>query len=123
MAGGIRGRQGVIDIEALREQSSEYVDATGLDGFFKFVSTAGRTHPFPVIRVAELASFIEDGNYEAIVGGDYTRRGEEPPLVHDLEQARRGFSESAQKVFTNADQHVNKTLMGWARGVRGLRDR
>jgi Zn-dependent protease with chaperone function len=123
MAGGIRGREGTIDIGALKEQSSDYLDATGLDGFFKFVATAGRTHPFPVIRVAELADFAEHGAYRAIVGGDYVRRGQEPPLVHDLELARRGFSDSAQKVFTNADEYVNKTLLTWARGVRGLRDR
>jgi Zn-dependent protease with chaperone function len=123
MAGGIRGREGTIDIGALKEQSSDYLDASGLDGFFKFVATAGRTHPFPVIRVAELADFAEHGAYRAIVGGDYVRRGQEPPLVHDLELARRGFSDSAQKVFTNADEYVNKTLLTWARGVRGLRDR
>lgn len=121
MAGAIRGREGAIDIDALKEQSQEYLDAEGLDAFFKFMSTAGRTHPFPVIRVAELTGFIEDGPYEAILGGDYVRRGDEPPLTADLDQARRGFSDSAQKVFTNADEYVNKTLMGWARSVRGQR--
>jgi Zn-dependent protease with chaperone function len=123
MAGGIRGREGTIDIEALKEQSSEYVGASGLDGFFKFMATAGRTHPFPVIRVAELTTFVEQGSYEAILAGDYLRRGEEPPLVHDLDQARRGFSDSAQKVFTNADEYVSKTLLGWASNVRGFRGR
>lgn len=116
MAGGIRGREGQIDIESLRSQSAEYLDAEGLDGFFKFMTTAGRTHPFPVIRVAELMSFMEDGPYRAILAGDYVRRGDEPPLSVDLDQARKGFSDTAQKVFTNADEYVNKTLFGWARG-------
>ena len=119
MAGGIRGREGEIDLDALRAQSSEYLDAEGLDGFFKFMSTIGRTHPFPVIRVAELTKFIDEGPYHTILDGDYVRRGEEPPVAHDLEQARKGFSESAQKVFTNADEYVNKTLFGWASRVRG----
>ncbi len=119
MAGGVRGRKGTIDVAALRDQSSEYLDAEGLDAFFKFMSTAGRTHPFPVIRVAELSRFIEDGTYAAILDGDYVRRGDEPPLLQDLEQARQGFSDSAQRVFTNADEYVNKTLTGWARRVRG----
>ncbi|MDH3679318.1 MAG: M48 family metallopeptidase [Acidimicrobiia bacterium] len=121
MAGAIRGRQGTIDIEALREQSGEYLDAEGLDGFFKFMSTARRTHPFPVIRVAELSEFIDNGRYADIVGGDYIRRGDEPPLAQDLDQARQGFSTSAQKVFTDADTYVNDTLMGWARAVGGRR--
>lgn len=118
MAGGIRGREGAISIEALKEQSTEYLDASGLDGFFKFMSTAGRTHPFPVIRVAELTKFIDDGPYRSIVDGNYVRRGEEPPLAADLAEARRGFSDSAQKVFTNADEYVNSTLLGWARGFQ-----
>ncbi|MGI9616085.1 MAG: M48 family metallopeptidase [Acidimicrobiales bacterium] len=116
MAGGIRGREGEVDIDSLRAQSAEYVDAEGLDAFFKFMSTAGKTHPFPVIRVAELSKFIDDGPYRAIIAGDYVRRGDEPPLNYDLDQARKGFSDSAQKVFTNADEYVNKTLFGWARG-------
>ena len=119
MAGGIRGREGDISITALKEQSSEYLDAQGLDMFFKFMSSAGQTHPFPVIRVAELTKFIEDGPYNAILDGDYVRRGEEPPLAEDLDQARKGFSDSAQKVFTNADEYVNKTLFGWARRAGG----
>lgn len=118
MAGGIRGREGEIDVEALKAQAAEYLDGNGLDGFYKFMSTIGRTHPFPVIRVAELTSFLEDGPYRAIVGGTYVRRGEEPPLSTDLSAARRGFSDSAQKVFTNADEYVNKTLVGWATGLR-----
>ncbi len=115
MAGGIRGREGDVSLTALKEQSTEYLDAQGFDMFFKFMSSAGRTHPFPVIRVAELTNFIEDGPYNAILDGDYVKRGEEPPLVEDLDEARKGFSESAQKVFTNADESVNKTLFGWAR--------
>jgi Zn-dependent protease with chaperone function len=119
MAGGIRGRTDQIDIDALRTQSRDYLDAEGLDAFFKFMSTAGRTHPFPVIRVAELTSFIEDGRYDGILAGDYIRRGHEPPVADDLDQARRGFSDSAQKVFTNADEYVNRTLTNWARRIRG----
>ncbi|MGF1595390.1 MAG: M48 family metallopeptidase [Acidimicrobiales bacterium] len=118
MAGGIRGREGQIDIDALKAQSAEYLDGNGLDGFFKFMSTAGRTHPFPVIRVAELTTFIDDGPYRAILDGGYVRRGQEGPLVDDLAAAQRGFSDSAQKVFTNADEYVNQTLLNWASTLR-----
>lgn len=126
MAGGIRGREGQIDNTALFEQSVEYLDAEGLDAFFKFLSTARRTHPFPVIRVAELTQFVDDGHYDAIVEqGTYTRRGEEPPLADDLEAARQGFSDSAQKVFTDADIYVADTLNRWGRTFtrpKGQRD-
>jgi Zn-dependent protease with chaperone function len=119
LAGGIRGRQDSINVEALKEQSSEYLDAQGMASFFKFMSTLGRTHPFPVIRVAEMAKFIESGECGAIIAGDYVRRGEEPPLIDDIDRARRGFSDSAQKVFTDADEYVRESLFRWARTVRG----
>ena len=44
-------------------------------------------------------------------------------LIQDLAQARRGFSDSAQKVFTNADRYVTSTLMNWARTAQGFRGR
>lgn len=118
MAGGIRGRQDEIDIGALQAQSAEYLDSNGLDGFYKFMSTAGRTHPFPLIRVAALGSFIDDGPYRSILDGSYIRRGQEPSLGDDLANARKGFSESAQNVFTNADEYVNQTLVNWATNLR-----
>ncbi len=119
MAGGIRGREGQIDNAALVEQSNEYLDAQGLDVFYKFMSTIGRTHPFPVIRVAELNTFVATGHYGQIVDdGHYVRRGQEPPVVDDLDAARQGFSDSAQKVFTDADTYVADTLNRWARTFR-----
>ncbi|MGI9608728.1 MAG: M48 family metallopeptidase [Acidimicrobiia bacterium] len=114
MAGGIRGREDSINVEALRVQSSEYSDSQGLDTFFKFMATAGRTHPFPVIRVREMDRFADDGPYTDIVKGDYIRRGEEPPLSDDMSAAGAGFSDSAQTVFTKSDEYVGKALTNFA---------
>lgn len=117
-AGGIRGRHDVIDIPSLRGQADDYVRSSGLDGIYKFMSTMRETHPFAMVRVAELGSFV-DTDYEAILDDNYARRGEEPRLLQDMDGARKGFSESAQKVFTNADEYVNKTLLGWAAAANG----
>ncbi len=118
MAGGVRGREGTINVDALREQSRDYSDSQGLDTFFKFMATAGRTHPFPVIRVRELDRYAEEGNYTDILKGDYVRRGDEPPLIDDLSTAGAGFSDSAQTVFTNADEYVGKALTNFASALR-----
>lgn len=118
MAGGIRGREGEIDVAALRSQSEQYTDSQGLDTFFKFMATAGQTHPFPVIRVREMDNFAAHGPYTDVLKGDYVRRGEEPPLKSDLSQAGAGFSESAQTVFTNADEYVSAALTNFASALR-----
>lgn len=116
VAGGIRGRRDTIDIPAMRAQAADYVTASGLDGIYKFMATMRETHPFPMVRVAELGNFV-DSSYEAILNDDYVRRGEEPHLIEDLDEARKGFSDSAQQVFSNADKYVNRTLLGWAEAV------
>lgn len=118
MAGGIRGRLGTINPEALRDQAADYGDSQGLDTFFKFMATAGRTHPFPVIRVAELDRYADGESYAAAMGGEYVRRGEEPPLSEAVAAARAGFSDSAQKVFTNADRYVAEALTNFADAIR-----
>ncbi|MBT8240784.1 MAG: M48 family metallopeptidase, partial [Acidimicrobiia bacterium] len=118
MAGGVRGREGTINVAALRQQSREYGDSQGLDTFFKFMATAGRTHPFPVIRVREMDNFAEQGPYTDILKGDYVRRGDEPPLRDDVSAAGTGFSESAQTVFENADEYVAQALSNFAAALR-----
>ncbi len=39
------------------------------------------------------------------------------PLGDDLAAARAGFSDTAQKVFTNADRYVGQALIGFAEGI------
>ena len=38
----------------------------------------GTTHPFAVVRVAELDKWQRSGEYERILGGDYPRREDDP---------------------------------------------
>ena len=41
----------------------------------------------PVQRVRELLDWVREGEYDRIVGGDYMRRGEEPPLRDEVDAA------------------------------------
>ncbi len=118
MAGGIRGSEDQISVTALREQAAEYADTSGLDTFFKFMATAGRTHPFPVIRVNEIDAFATGVDYQNALEGNYVRRGDEPPLRDDVSAAGAGFSESAQTVFAHADEYVNEALNNFASALR-----
>jgi Zn-dependent protease with chaperone function len=110
-AGGIRGRKGEIDLEVFVEQSDDYRDAQGLDAYYKFMSTIRRSHPFPVVRVAELRNWVDSGAYDAIVAGDYPRTDDVHPFVDDLAGAGRNFSDTASKVFEDTERYVNKALL------------
>src|SRR5436190_7349472 len=74
MAGG--GDMAQMDLNAFLAQAKEYEETGGaLDRIFKILGVLGRSHPFNTVRAAELQRWIEQGNYERILGGEYTRRG------------------------------------------------
>jgi Zn-dependent protease with chaperone function len=71
-------------------QAQEYESSRGLlDGLFKLMNTASETHPFPVVRIQELRTWAASGQYAAIIGGDYPRRGDPSPAAAD--EIREGF--------------------------------
>lgn len=114
MAGGIRGREGEIDVDAFMSQSDEYLEAEGLDAYYKFMATVRRSHPFPVVRVAELRRWIDSGAYEAIVDGDFVTRSDEHQYLEDMNEARRNFSDTASQVFGDTEKYVNNALLSFA---------
>ncbi len=118
MAGGIRGRRDELDIEAFVEQAQEYRDVGGLSAYFRILNGMERTHPFPVIRVAELQNWIDSGEFDNILSGEYHRIGDPQPLDEDAANAARTFSETASKVFEDADRHVTEALMNFVNAAR-----
>ena len=44
------------------------------DSILKLLQLQGNTHPFAVVRFAELDRWATDGSYESILAGDYPRR-------------------------------------------------
>ena len=76
LAGG--GQTGQMSVEEFLVQSEEYKGGgTVVDGVVKLLHLLGRTHPFPVLRLAELKEWAESGAYEAILRGEYPRRDED----------------------------------------------
>ncbi|HEX3824776.1 MAG TPA: M48 family metallopeptidase [Mycobacteriales bacterium] len=110
VAGGARLAE--MDVTAFLEQAREY-DAQGdlRDGVLKLLSLQGQLHPFAVLRAADLRRWVDDGSYQAILDGDYPRRGEE----HDAsvgDDAREAAKSYKQTMDESAD-----ALMGLLRGL------
>ena len=87
---------GQMDITEFVAQAEEYEGAGDeLDGVFKLLNLVGRRHPFHVLRLVELKRWVERGDYERILGGDYARRGdaEEPSVYDDLKASARSYGE------------------------------
>ena len=102
LAGG--GSASETNLGDFIRQADEYrAGGDVVDSVFKVLNVLGSTHPFPVIRVAELRDWFESGAYERILGGEYARRDEEPrPYREDAAEAARAYAESARETFGQA---------------------
>ena len=95
LAGGSRLHE--MNIEAFLEQAREYDTAGDVrDGLLKVLNLLGTTHPFAVVRVAQLDQWRRDGEYEAILGGTYPRREEDTnaKVTDEIKNAARAYRES-----------------------------
>jgi hypothetical protein len=66
-------------------------------------------------RVAELRTWVTDGSYHAISGGDYAQRGGEDSVLVEAREAGQYYSEAATSVFENTEEKVVKMLSKFAR--------
>src|ERR1044072_8278629 len=91
-----------MDLNAFLMQAKEYEEAGGaLDRIFKILGVLGRSHPFNTVRAAELQRWIEGGNYDRVLRGEYTRRGpeaEQRPVDQDIDEAREHYMKEAKAV-------------------------
>lgn len=87
-------------IEEFVKQAEEY-EAGGdmVDSVFKVLNIVDRSHPFPVLRLAELKRWVEQGEYERILKGQYPRRStdREASIYEELKASARSYKESAEE--------------------------
>lgn len=112
LAGGSRLAE--MNPDAFREQALSYdADGDARDGVLKLLSLMGRTHPFAIVRFAELDRWITDGHYQQILDGDYPRRADDKyaSVSEEVREAARSYQEAWNRT---ADP-----LFGLARDVVG----
>ena len=104
-----------LDATSFFDQGREY-DAAGdlRDSVLKMLLVETRTHPFAVVRAAELRRWVDSGEYTAVLGGSYPRRGEDAdaPMTEAAQAAARSYSE--------AFRQTQDTLGSLAHDVAGL---
>lgn len=118
MAGAMRPDE--IDINEFFQQAAEYERGEGLlDSFHKLLNLAGQTHPFPVLRLTELKSWVDAGEYGRIMAGEYVRRGDAA-----ADSVRQNVKDAAGKYredfATSQDPLAELLRNGWenTEGVR-----
>lgn len=96
LAGG--GHEEETNLNEFLMQAEEYrTSGDAADLVFKVLNLLGTTHPFHVLRAAEIRDWIEAGEYDRVLRGEYRRRGEAyEPWREDLAEAARSYREDAQ---------------------------
>ena len=101
-----------LNPDAFREQAREYDAVPDLrDSILKLLQLQGNTHPFAVVRFAELDRWATNGEYEAILAGDYPRRDT------DRDAKVTDEARSAANSYREAWARSEDPLAGIFRGV------
>jgi Zn-dependent protease with chaperone function len=118
LAGG--GTMQETNLNDFMLQADEYrLTGDVADTVFKVLNLLGTTHPFHVLRAAEIRDWIEAGEYDRVLRGEYRKRGDAPdPVKEDLRSAGHSYAEDAQHVaqqFTDAMKDMRDRLGGFKR--------
>lgn len=116
LAGGSRLDE--MDTQRFLAQAAEY-ERTGdmRDGVLKLLNLELQSHPFSVLRAAELSKWIDRGEYGAILGGNYPRREDDAQsdLGSDFRSAARSYKDnfdSSTDPLISALRNFGSTLDG-----------
>jgi Zn-dependent protease with chaperone function len=131
LAGG--GHLDDLDITAFRAQGDEYLGSADLrDSVLKMLLLEARSHPFVVVRAAELRRWVDDGAYTRILRGAYPRRGDDGDVStrQDIKDAtdhyRAAFARSQDALVTLVRDLGGSGISGvkdWASGFFTNRNR
>jgi Zn-dependent protease with chaperone function len=116
------GKLDDLDIAAFRTQGEEYLGPPDVrDSVLKLLLLENSTHPFAVVRAAELQRWVDGGGYTQVLRGRYPRRSE------DKDASMRADAADAADHYRNAFEHSQDPLVAIVRElggtVAGLRDR
>ena len=127
LAGGARTEQ--MSVDEFIAQAREY-EAGGdvVDGIFKLLNLLGRSHPFHVLRLNELQTWVDTGAYKAVLDGGYGRR-EDDSSASIFDEVRAG-AQSYRESYQRSNDPLRRffgdvgdtVVSAGERAVEGLRD-
>jgi len=110
LAGGRRLAE--LSHDEFHKQASEYDAVPDVrESLLKLLQLQGTTHPFAVIRFADLDRWAEEGEYRDILGGNYPRRED------DRETSVGDEFRAAAKSYQDSWNRSADPLIGAVRGV------
>jgi hypothetical protein len=127
-AGGIPADR--LDLDAFMTQALEYQNWDDPhDRVRRFFNEIGATHANAVRRVSEVMKWVQGGEYDRIVRGEYARRGEDRPAREEAGDAVEFYAERFRAMFRDVGENVtnlgtqvgdvSQQLADWVRNRSG----
>jgi Peptidase family M48 len=115
------GQLSELDTTAFLAQGTEYESAGDRrDSVLKLLLLEAQTHPMAVIRAHELRRWLDEGEYTAIVSGDYPKRQDDDNA--SMSQEAKNAAKSYSEAFSRSQDPLAKLIRDLGDGLGGVRD-
>ena len=98
LAGG--GQTEQMSVDGFLDQAEEYTAGGNVvDSVMKLLNLMGRTHPFPVLRLAELKKWLDDRHYDSLIEDGYPLRDhdDEASVLDDIRASGKTYKEDFEE--------------------------
>jgi Zn-dependent protease with chaperone function len=105
IAGGLSADK--LDLDAFMAQAMQYESwDDSHDRVRRFFNEINATHANAVRRVSEVMRWVQSGEYDRIVRGEYRRRGEETKVREEASEAMEFYAERFRSMFRELGDNV-----------------
>jgi Zn-dependent protease with chaperone function len=107
MAAGVKSKK--LNLDTFLKQATEYEEwEPGWDRLSRLRTELGQTHASPVRRVSQLMKWVQSGDYDAIMRGEYARRGDPVSPRTEASDAADHYEERFRAFFKDVDASIGK---------------
>jgi Zn-dependent protease with chaperone function len=98
-----------LNLDAFIAQGMDYSDrGSGLERLTRLFQDLRLTHPMPVRRVRLLLDWVHEGEYDALVRGEYLRVGQEGSVREEADAATAFYGERISSAFQQAGTSISE---------------
>jgi Zn-dependent protease with chaperone function len=109
-----------LDLDSFLRQGQDYQDwSSSWDRLSRLMNELNLTHSYPVRRVAELMQWVQSGEYDRIVRGDYVKRDQATDPKEEAGKAYDHYRERFRKTFEDAGESLEKSIDGMTEWLKG----
>jgi Zn-dependent protease with chaperone function len=112
-----------LNVDAFMVQAGEYAEwNNAFDRVSRFLTELNLTHSYPVRRAMEVQRWVQSGDYNRIVDGDYPKRSDPVDPRAEAGGAVEFYSERFRTIFREAGDQVATAGQKAAEWMRGKDD-